>query len=151
MQCKQFKKKLSAFQDNRLPQDQMEAMASHRQSCVECREMAEALESVWKMLSILPEPDPEPYFYTRLKARMEIDETSKPFSWIQRAFVSAIATVTLALGIFIGGMTGRFSRTSWPSTDDLFYELPLEELNVLSESSYASDYFEIFDQEGAVE
>ncbi|MBN2105408.1 zf-HC2 domain-containing protein [bacterium] len=150
MNCATFRKQFSVFQDNRLSSDQMNDMALHLQSCADCRKFTEASEAVWELLTILPKPKLPPFFYTRLKARMEADHQAKPLSWIQRAVLSAMVTAVLTLGIILGSMAGRFSRAA-KSENDLFYGLPLEEINVLSESAYASDYFEFFSQEGGAE
>ncbi|MFC1569004.1 anti-sigma factor family protein [bacterium] len=152
MKCKTFKNQISAFQDGMLSPEKMKDMESHLHFCDHCREMVEESDAVLNMLSILPEPEPQPFFYARLKTRMVADKKKRNAHWIQYAVIPAMTTAMLALGIILGSMAGRYSQTTTQSMldSDVFSELPLEELNLLSDDSYTSGYFDISDQNGGV-
>lgn len=145
MKCRTFQKKLTAFQDRRLPPDQMADMESHIQACEQCRSMAAESEAVWDLLARLPEPDPDPFFYTRLQSKMEVAGNRRSISWIHRALLPAMATAMLVLGVLLGSMTGRMSQEASRSELDLFSELPLEEIDLLTGDI---DYFGITDHNG---
>jgi len=150
MKCQTFKKQLSAFQDGALSHEKIGAMRSHLRSCDQCRKLYRESEAILNMLTMLPEPEPQPFFYTRLKGRMEqIPDTER--HWIQKAFLPAMTTAMLTLGIVLGSMAGRFSDTTLQPEHDLFDSLPLEDLNILTEDAYTTGYFDLSGVYGGAE
>jgi anti-sigma factor RsiW len=96
-------KKLSAYTDGELPEEEAAEIREHLTVCEACREELSRLESVSAALEALEGTEPDPYFASRLK-RAAAEGRSR--GWPGRVFVpaaaAAAAALSLAAGVFLG-------------------------------------------------
>ena len=111
MKCRNFQKKLSAYQDRELEPKEHEQVKSHLLSCRACREQYAELERVWQTLGEVKEIRPDLWFYRQLLRKIEeprqqgllptIERFSQPFR------TPAIASILLAIGVLAGTYLGN--------------------------------------------
>ena len=106
MKCQEIQKRFSAYLDGELDENQRKIIQSHLRGCTTCQEALNILAETWNLLDTLPKPEPVPYFYTRLKARMASEDTKKT-GWTERILVPISATAAIVLGILVGSTVGR--------------------------------------------
>ena len=70
MNCKTVQNQLSAYLDREIAGDEMLAIRSHLHDCDACREEAEALKALKRMLTSSPVPEPPTDFADRLCAKV---------------------------------------------------------------------------------
>jgi predicted anti-sigma-YlaC factor YlaD len=68
MNCKSVQNQLSAYLDREIAGDEMLAIRAHLHDCAECREEAEALKTLKRMLTASPVPEPPADLADRLCA-----------------------------------------------------------------------------------
>lgn len=149
MKCKEIQNKLCAYLDDELTSDKKSAMNTHLKTCKICWDMAETYMKIDKLLTILPEPPSNPYFYTRLRAKFPFREREEKITWIEKILLPISTAVVVCLGIFIGilvgkngnGLSTQFSNES--EIDQTFY---LENFNDFPSSSFGEIYFELISQ-----
>jgi len=112
MKCSQIKKRLSAFLDGEVSEQERQFITEHLKSCDSCRKELEELSQVSDILDIIQEVEVSPYFITRLKQRITDQEQKSlirlPLTeWIRRALVPAVTTILVACSLFIGGQLGK--------------------------------------------
>jgi hypothetical protein len=108
MNCKAIHKKLIFFLENDLPLNEMEEIRLHLAGCQECAAFADYMKKSLSVLDQERNPDVNPFFYTRLKARMEnqaIKETVTPL-WA-RILQPAVFTLLLLAGVYAGIKIGQ--------------------------------------------
>ena len=66
MNCKQIKKKLSAYQDGQLPAEEMKIIAAHLQVCPACSSELEEMNAVWNALLTVDKIESAPFFWQKL-------------------------------------------------------------------------------------
>lgn len=71
MKCKAIHKKLIFFLENDLPEKEMETIRIHLAGCKECAAFAEYIRKTLGVLNRERKPSVNPFFYTRLKVRLE--------------------------------------------------------------------------------
>ena len=112
MKCSRIKRKLSAFLDNEVSEEERQFITEHLKSCEHCCKEMEKLSQVSDFLNLIEDVEVSPYFITRLKQRI-VDQEQKSLirlpltEWIKRAFVPAVTTVLVAFSLFIGGQLGK--------------------------------------------
>jgi hypothetical protein len=115
MKCKTIHKKLIFFLEGTLPKEEMEQINLHIGECKECFAFAEELKKTLHIIEIEKSPEVNPFFYTRLKARME-DQAEK-VSLEKQPFFSKIVqpvilSVLLLIGIYSGIKIGQVPQSS---------------------------------------
>jgi hypothetical protein len=108
MKCKAIHKKLIFFLENDLPENEMEEIKLHLAGCHECADFAEYMRKTLKVLNQERKPDVNPFFYTRVKARLEnqtIKEIATPL-WA-RILQPAVFTLLLLAGVYAGIKIGQ--------------------------------------------
>lgn len=109
MKCSEVHKQLFQYLDGELSEYQIKQIEEHLKACASCRSIYENSREAWNDLQQEKIPH-QPFFYTRLKQRMENRKTrSVPdFSSIGKAILQpAIYFVVLGLGIYIGVYLGQ--------------------------------------------
>jgi anti-sigma factor RsiW len=122
MKCKKIHSKLIFFVEGELNENEMKEVALH---LLECKECAAFVETMTKVLNRAGQERPageDPYFFTRLKARMEKqDEIAAPYNlWrkvLQPVFFSFIVFAGMYAGIYLGKLS--FTGTD-ESVNDVF-------------------------------
>jgi len=107
MSCQRVKKKLSAYMDGALqPEDQKE-IKNHLDNCQDCADELKNLQVVWEALDILPQAERTPYFYTRLKARIESSSRNGKPVWKKQLWVPFAFAAAMFAGLFLGQSVGK--------------------------------------------
>jgi predicted anti-sigma-YlaC factor YlaD len=109
MKCSQVRKKLSAFVDSQASASDRVEIDRHLESCSECRQYAGELQGVSEDFSLIEDVAVRPYFLTRLKRRIQDQESSRwhlPV-WIRRVAIPAGAVACIALTALLGSSLGR--------------------------------------------
>ena len=106
MNCKTLHSKLIFFLDGDLPEKEMEQVREHLAECPDCSAFAEELKKTMSVLQIEKSPEVNPFFYTRLKAKLENQAIKNKRSYSlpvwQRILQPAIFTILLIGGIYSG-------------------------------------------------
>lgn len=129
MKCSKIKKRLSAYLDGELSEQERCIISEHLKLCQECKAELAAMSSVSDALKILEGFETPPFFMTRL--RQAVKEQEKPVPFLQRIkglVVSAATAVAVIASLFIGNQAGRtiyqsIARTPEPAmveTSDVF-------------------------------
>jgi len=110
MKCKNIHTKLISYIDGELPLREAEAVQEHLAHCSDCSTLYLSVKNAWNSASDERIPH-QPFFYTRLKQRIENRQQKKLSFWnrvthfaLQPAMVYF---VVLASGIFIGIQLGK--------------------------------------------
>ena len=112
MNCRNVKKRLSAYQDRELGPDEQARIRSHLQGCPECSALYAELQHTWEALDEAPEINPAPTFYPGLRKKIAALNGRRFFPGLRQVLQflpSPLATATLVLaGLFIGAYAGNF-------------------------------------------
>jgi len=151
MNCRDVKRKLSAYQDNELPELQMNEIGSHLEHCPICSRALQEMSDVWELLSNVEPIESAPFFWTRLSQRMKAKK-ARQLGWkirampIQRLSFPILTTFILILGFLIGMYLGEniyHHSVVPPSTmvdQELDQELSLNSFDDFPEESVAQIY-----------
>ena len=110
MKCKTLHKKLIFFLEGELPAKEMEQIRLHLSECHDCAAFAEEMKKTFAFLESEKSPAINPFFYTRLKAKIEnlADAENEKYrnpGWVkilQPAFFSVLLIAGIYSGIKIG-------------------------------------------------
>jgi len=108
MECSRIKKKLSAYLDGEMPEQERKIISEHLQQCDECRAELSALSAVGDALNTIEGMEVPPYFMTRL--RQNIGEQAELVPFLQRIkglVVTAATAVAVVASLFIGNQAGK--------------------------------------------
>ncbi len=111
MNCKKHRDKIIFFLEGDLPGHEMEEVRHHLAECGDCAAFAEELKKTLGVLQEERSPEVNPFFYTRLKARMEapaaemLRAEQRP-AW-ERVLQPVFFSLLLLLGIYAGITIGR--------------------------------------------
>ena len=85
----------------------------HLEGCTMCREQLNELRSTMKLMDAWEAPEPNPYFLTRLNARLDEERAAKPASWLERLkarmvygsriTMRPVAAMALTVAVLVGG------------------------------------------------
>ena len=146
MKCKDIQRRLSAFMDGELSDEDMTQITSHIQACPDCARVLERLTHTWEILDCLPEAELPPHFYLRLKSRMASGIEDRSESWIQRVLMPASAVAVLAMGILIGSLVGKngdMINGSMGAEEEWISALYLDRFDDVPSSSLGDAYMEL--------
>ncbi|HSO85448.1 MAG TPA: zf-HC2 domain-containing protein, partial [Draconibacterium sp.] len=97
--------------DGELPAAEMEQMRIHLSECSDCAAFAAEMEKTFAVLAAEKSPEVNPYFYTRLKAKLEnrasIQYNLKQKSMLVKLLQPAFFSVLLLAGIYTGIKIGQ--------------------------------------------
>ena len=110
MKCKTLHKKIIFFIEGELPAKEMEQIKLHLSECTDCAAFAEEMKKTFALLESEKSPAVNPFFYTRLKAKIEnrAEAENEKYSnpvWVkilQPAFFSVLLIAGIYSGIKIG-------------------------------------------------
>ena len=111
MKCRTIHKKLIFFLEGDLTNKEAEEISAHLAQCGECAAFAEDMKKTLSVLTIEKSPEVNPFFYTRLKARMEKETEAVyqpagiPF-W-EKVLQPALFSLLLLAGIYSGIKIGQ--------------------------------------------
>jgi len=72
---------------------------AHVAECEDCRRELKELKAAMSLLDAWEAPEPNPYFATRMQARMREERESAPAGWLARRVARLRATVSYGSGI----------------------------------------------------
>jgi len=133
MKCKAIHKKLIFFLENDLPENEMEDIRLHLAECQECAAFAEYMRKTLNVVDQERGPDVNPFFYTRVKARLEneaVKDAVVPL-WA-RILQPAVFTLLLLAGVYAGikiGQPANNIKESYYAEQEMFpylYEMAAE-------------------------
>ena len=107
MNCGEIKQKLSAFQDNQLPEEDCQIIQEHLTFCESCSCALQELQDVYGLLSHVETIEAAPYFWAKLSRRMNQRASKKSF-WesivtpTQKFAVPIAATLVFIFALIIG-------------------------------------------------
>lgn len=103
MKCSKVRKLLSRFLDNELSGTVSEAVMRHLETCPDCRNEFNLLQTDQKLLKPLTVPEISPYFTARTLARIR---TLKPAPVLPRLLWQTAVSLLILAGIGLGIMLG---------------------------------------------
>ena len=142
MKCKTLHKKLIFFLEGELHAREMEQIKQHLLECNDCANFANEMEITLAVLQTEKAPPVNPFFYTRLKAKIEnlansqIRYNRNPF--FAKVLQPALFSVLLIVGIYSGIKIGQ------PISDETNYYLDSEQEIIPYLNEMKNETIEIF-------
>ena len=123
MQCKEIEYYIWEYIEDSLDKEQQQKMVEHFDSCVSCASLEKGMRASMALIDGSKKTEVDPFFYTRLEARLEtrVQITRKSY-----AIKYSIAASVAFIGIVGGSLLGSFSAEQINST---FAEKPAIEQN----------------------
>jgi anti-sigma factor RsiW len=158
MRCSSVHKKISAYLDGELSEDERKSVAEHLETCRGCQTRLEELSRVSDSLDLLAKVSAPPFFAARVKRRISEQDRLRPFpvpfvERVKRATVPVAAGVLLCFSVLIGGSLGkgiyelRADRASKEELEIVDF-LGVSSFNGASSGSLAGAYSGLFTTEG---
>ena len=127
MNCKDLHKRIIFYLDAELSEKEMEETKLHLAECSECAVFATEMEKTFAVLAAEKSPAVNPFFYTRLKAKMEnrasvqyeLQQKSILAKILQPAFFSVLLLAGIYTGIKIGQPANETNLTEVISDQDV--------------------------------
>ena len=109
MKCKNVHSKLIFFLEKELPDSEMKQVQQHLDECSECALFAAEMKNTLQILDSDKVTDENPFFFTRVKARLEKQEEEQPVSRpvLVRVLQPVAFSIILLLGIYGGFKLGE--------------------------------------------
>ncbi|MBN2029213.1 zf-HC2 domain-containing protein [bacterium] len=145
MKCRTIQRKLSAYMDNEVDRDQKATIEDHLQHCQACQQLLGELNKTWSLLSLLPEAESVPYFFTRLNARLTSEKAGQRSKWIDRVLIPATAVAITILGIITGDIVGKNgdAMAEQLTEDEIASALYLDSFDDFPTASLGEAYFDL--------
>lgn len=90
------------YQEDSLSTTEKQEVAEHLSHCDECQQLLESLRQDLALLNFEKYTENDPYFYTRLKVRMEVPVQPVPRRLWQPALFGALLVLAISLGTVVG-------------------------------------------------
>lgn len=126
MKCKAVHSKLIFFLERELPEPEMKAVQEHLAACPECALFAEEMKKTLSILETEKVSEVNPYFYTRLKAKLDRQSEIQPSgirsSVLARVLQPVAFSIILILGIYGGvkmGATGAKTASTFTAEQEM--------------------------------
>lgn len=100
MKHKEIQQKLIFYLEQSLPDQELQEIELHLKACETCRFYFDELQKDLSLLEADRQQEASPYFYSRLKARME--KQVKPLPWRRRVLQPAILSLVLIFSAILG-------------------------------------------------
>jgi predicted anti-sigma-YlaC factor YlaD len=145
MRCSKIQRKLSRFIDNEMTDPQKKEIENHLNLCENCQRIYQTLLQSWELLNVLPNPEPVPFLYTRIRARLSEQAGANPRQWLERFLVPLSATAAVILGIVIGsivGANGYVTDQVSTAANNIATSIDLDTFDDMPESSLGQIYYE---------
>jgi predicted anti-sigma-YlaC factor YlaD len=112
MKCSRIRRRLSAFLDGEVTEEEKQQILEHLKFCPDCQKELDELHKLSDSLDSFEEIEPSPYFMIRLKQRIaEREERSLirfPFvEWTRHVAVPVGVTALIIFSLFLGGHLGK--------------------------------------------
>lgn len=111
MKCKTLHSKIIFYLDGELTTEEMVQMTLHISECNDCAAFAKELKNTFGMLALEKSPKVNPFFYTRLKAKLENQDDGQNKIYRRPVFIRvlqpAFFSILLIAGIYAGIKIGQ--------------------------------------------
>ena len=138
MKCKTLHKKLIFFLEGDLPAKEMVQIQIHLAECNTCAAFAEDMKKTLGVLETEKSPVVNPFFYTRLKAKLENQESEELQAFRRPALVKVLQPVMFSIlliaGVYSGIRIGQPSPVKVYSTN-IFEQEAIPYLNEMEAES----------------
>lgn len=146
MKCKSISKKLIFLAEKSLPIAEETIIFQHLKDCVACKEQYDKLIAVEQLIHEKKLLDVSPYFYSKLKTRLESAETTE-ISVLQPAlvrfahgsFMVIVVAIAILMGIFLGQNDYRYlnnNKQVLKQTDKM-----IQNDYSIADEQFATNYF----------
>jgi hypothetical protein len=102
MKCKTIHKNLIFFLEKELPVSEMKAIQTHLNTCSECALFAEEMRKTLGILESEKVTEVNPYFYTRVKAKLENQEAKKNVVLGRPVLARILQPITFSILLLLG-------------------------------------------------
>jgi predicted anti-sigma-YlaC factor YlaD len=146
MKCSCIQRKLSAFLDNEVSNEEKRIILTHLQDCNVCQKKLEKLHQISASLDLLEEIEIPSYFMVRLKQRIAENKKSRFFSlpfpvWGRYVFAPVGIPVLFIVSMLIGSYLGTAINQKTSQVGKEFNTLfGITSLNNLPEGSVGDTY-----------
>jgi anti-sigma factor RsiW len=149
MKCYRMQKKISAYLDGEISEEERKIISEHLERCEECRAEFAEFSRLADALNVIESIDVPPYFMVRLKAH--IREQVKPVTLslrIKSMVVSAAAAFAVVASLFVGSQMGRslfqsIARTGESTMAETGSVLGLDAFEEFPDNSLSDIYSEL--------
>jgi anti-sigma factor RsiW len=111
MKCKTLHNKLIFYLEGDLPGKEAEQVRHHLSECPDCSAFAEEMKKTFRVLETEKSPEVNPFFFTRIKAKMESEAELSPANKrnpvLAHVIQPALFSLLLLTGIFAGIKIGE--------------------------------------------
>jgi anti-sigma factor RsiW len=111
MNCKTLHTKIIFFIEGELPGREMEEVKIHLERCPDCAAFAEEMKKTIAIIDNEKEPQLNPFFYTRVKARLENQSeqvaATRQVAVLKRILQPALFSLLLLAGVYTGIKIGQ--------------------------------------------
>jgi len=111
MKCKTLHKDLIFYLDNELPIEKRKEIERHLETCADCRYFYSFLQAEMQIIGKEKNPEPSPFFFTRLSARMDERPDFRQQSLWNRVAQPAFFSLILIAGIYGGLRLGSHASS----------------------------------------
>lgn len=114
MKCNSVHNKMIFFLEKELPVAEMKQVQQHINECADCALFAAEMKNTLRILESDKVIDKNPYFFTRVKARLEKQNDEKPVVQpvLARILQPMAFSIILLLGIYGGFKLGEAPETA---------------------------------------
>lgn len=118
MKCNTVHNKLIFFLEKELPVSEMEQVQKHLDECSECARFAAEMKNTLQILDTDKVSDDNPFFFTRVKARLEKQEEKQPAARpvLVRILQPVAFSILLLFGIYGGFKLGQAPKVTTADT-----------------------------------
>lgn len=134
MDCKQIEKNILFYIDKELSITNNIAFNAHLNNCEHCKLLVENVSTTYQSYDIITENLENPYFYTRLKQKLENKNTRTPY-FVKRILQPVSLASLLLLGIF----TGIFIGSQYKSINSTSEEIRSSQIKTYAEENYLTE------------
>lgn len=150
MKCKEVHKILPGYLAGDLPEDKFLQLQAHLDSCTDCNALADRVMETEKLLSEKTEITEQPFFYTRLSAKIKkLEEEKMPSAvykrLLQPAMVAIVVLTAILSGIYLGTSDRIFKDNEYYMESYMEnYYFDATNTNKIA-NSYISEFYETED------
>lgn len=101
MDCKLVIDNIIFYLDKELQSDEREMFENHLEECITCQEVFNQVKATYITIG-MEEIKPDPFFYTRLKARIDRQAENMPVQIFLNVLKPIAVAASIAIGILIG-------------------------------------------------
>lgn len=155
MKCEELQKKLSAYQDRELSQEEAERVRQHLSKCRACAEELRAMSAAWDFLGTGEAVEAVPYFWTRLSARIDAEgERGSSLSKLWRRLganpVPVFTAAAIVLGLLFGNFVGRalYPNGHYAAAEATAEALAINSFDDMPSGSLSEAYYSLLSEGG---